>query len=56
LGPAISRVEEDFAKKYGWTITRIWERNPAYQARQAKFQQIKPPQLRLKGSGQTIGL
>jgi hypothetical protein len=38
--PRISRVEEAFAKKYGWTpdrASRVWERNPAYAARQAEF-------------------
>ena len=50
LGPAVSQVEADFAKRYGWTpdpTSRFWERNPAYQAHQAEFGNVpvgKPAQ------------
>jgi hypothetical protein len=33
LDPRISKVEDQFAGKYGWTpnrATRIWETNPGY--------------------------
>ena len=33
LGPRVSKVEEQFAGKYGWTpnrATRVWETNPGY--------------------------
>jgi hypothetical protein len=54
LGPRISRVEESFAKKYGWTparSSRVWENNPAYAEHAAEAAQIaigKP----LAGAGQ----
>jgi hypothetical protein len=44
-GPAISRVENAFAAKHGWTPdpkTRIWETNPTYQKYKAELEHIVP--------------